>query len=319
MSEEPNTEPENNAQPSGFVYPPKPEQIERRDNALRRSLVSLITYGLLFYFLFIQDVTYIATLLLVLIIHEMGHFLLMKLFNYNNVKIFIVPLLGAFTSGKKQHVSQWQLSFIILGGPVPGIVIGCILFWMNKDLHNETLKMLYETFLFINLLNCLPFYPLDGGRLIETLFFRNSFVARMVFGIISILALIGLFFSNSSPFLLVIPVFIALELYNEFRNNKIREYLKQENIEYHTDYALLPDRNYWLIRDCLLLAFPKKYAGITPGQYQYSAIEPAVMNHVSAVLQTNLRLDMSAVGKIIMFLFYLMLFIGPALVYVLLK
>lgn len=319
MSEDTNTTEQNTGQESTFFYPPKPELIERRDNVLRRSLISLLTYGLLFYFLFVQDIAYIATLLLVLIIHEMGHFLLMKLFNYNNVKIFIVPLLGAFTSGKKQHVSQWQLSLIILGGPVPGIVIGCILFWMNKELNNETLKVLYETFLFINLLNCLPFYPLDGGRLVETMFFKNSFVARMVFGIISIIALLVLFFTSFSPFLLIIPIFIGLELYNEFRNNKIRDYLKQENINYHTDYSELPNKDYWFIRDCLLLAFSKKYNGITPGQYQYSAIEPALMNHVSSILQINLRMDMGAVGKIAVFLFYLMLFIGPAMLYVFLK
>ncbi len=113
-------------------FPPKPVLAERSQNALVRSLISLFIYALLFYFLFDRNVVYIAAILVVIIIHEAGHFLFMKLFNYSNVKIFIVPLLGAFTTGKKQQVSQWQLSLIILAGPIPGIIIGCLLFWFNK-------------------------------------------------------------------------------------------------------------------------------------------------------------------------------------------
>jgi hypothetical protein len=110
-------------QSSALRFPPKPILIEKNQNAITRSLISLLIYALLFYFLFDQNLVYIAAILLVIIVHEMGHFLFMKLFNYSNVKIFIVPLLGAFTTGKKQQVSQLQLCLIILGGPVPGVII----------------------------------------------------------------------------------------------------------------------------------------------------------------------------------------------------
>ena len=103
-----------------MVYPPKPILAEKKENAATRSLISLALYAVLFYFLFDRNISYIAAVLLVIIIHEMGHFAFMKLFNYSNVRIFIIPLLGAFTSGKKQQVSQKQLSLIILGGPVFG-------------------------------------------------------------------------------------------------------------------------------------------------------------------------------------------------------
>jgi stage IV sporulation protein FB len=173
MSEEPNNTFHQESTSSNMLYPPKPVLIEKSKNALSRSLIGLLVYALLFYFIFDQNLAYIAAILLVIIIHEMGHFLFMRLFNYKNVKIFIVPLLGAFTSGKKQQVSQWQLSLIILGGPVPGIFIGTLLYWLNRDWNNETVQMLANTFLVINLLNSLPVYPLDGGRLIETLFLKT--------------------------------------------------------------------------------------------------------------------------------------------------
>lgn len=296
---------------SSGSFPSKPILVEKNQNALRRSLISLFIYGLLFYFLFDQNIAYIAAILLVIIIHEMGHFLMMKLFNYSNVKIFIVPLLGAFTSGKKQYVSQWQLSLIILAGPLPGIIIGSILFWLNIDLHNETLKMLANSFLIINLLNCLPFHPLDGGRLIETLFFRENHLIRLIFGIISIVALFIMFIVLASPFLLVIPVLIGLELFNENKHQKIRDYLRQEKINYYTDYENLTDQNYWLIRDCLLFSFPKKYYGVEAGKYEYSVLEPIIVQHINSVLQVNLKFDMNAFMRIVMLLFYILIMVAP--------
>lgn len=291
-----------------IVYPPKPVLVEENKNALVRSILSLLIYTLLFYFIF-KDLTYIAAILLVIIVHEMGHFLFMKLFNYNNVKIFIVPLLGAFTSGKKQKVSQLQLSIIILAGPVPGIIIGAILYYFNRGLNNETIAMLANSFLYINLLNCLPFYPLDGGRLIETLFFRQNYVIRLVFGIISIVALAVLFLQ--SPIMLIVPVLIGLELFNENKHQKIRDYLKQERINYHLDYNELPDKDYWLIRDCLLFSFPKKYGGIEPGKYTYSMAEPLLVQHVNSVLQVDLIKDLGVIKTVLIVLIYLVVLIGP--------
>lgn len=292
-------------------YPPKPMVIERKDNAIRRSLISLSIYAFLFYFFFNQSIVYIAAILIVIIVHEMGHFLAMKLFDYSNVKIFIVPLLGAFTSGKKQNVSQTHLSIIILAGPVPGIIIGSVLYFINKDLQNETVKMLSNVFLVINLLNCLPFYPLDGGRLIETLFFKQNFAIRIAFGIISIIGLLLLCLLLQSPFMLVVPVFIGIELFNENKLQKIRDYLKQEHINYFTDYPALPDKDYWLIRDCLLFSFPKKYLSVQPGLYQYSVFEPLIIKHITAVLQVNLTYNLTILKQILLLLFYLASFLIP--------
>lgn len=298
----------NSFQNTNTGYPSKPVLVEKNTNAFTRSIISLFVYAILFYFVF-QNIAYIAAILVVILVHESGHFLFMKLFNYSNVKIFIVPLLGAFTTGKKQKVSQWQLSLIILAGPVPGIIIGSVLYLLNQQIQNETIKMLANSFLYINLLNCLPFYPLDGGRLIETLFFKQNHLIRLIFGIISIIALSFLFIQ--SPFMLVVPLLIGIELYNESKHQKIRDFLAQERINYFIDYESLPDKDYWLIRDALIFSFPKKYAGVTPGQYQYSHAEPLLIQHVNSVLQVNMANDLSLVKRLAVLLFYISVFLAP--------
>ncbi len=298
-------------QATSFVYPPKPEIVERNDQSMVRSLLSLFLYGVLFYFIFDQNIAYIAAILVVLLIHESGHFLFMKLFKYNNVRIFIVPLLGAFTSGVKQKVSQLQMSLIILGGPVPGIIIGCVLLYLNQEMKNENLQMLANTFLVINLLNLLPMHPLDGGRMIETLFFRENYIIRMVFGIISMMGLSGLALWQGNLILLIIPFMIGLELFNESKFNKIRAYLSGEKIQYRVEYKDLPDKDYWLIRDCLIFSFPKKYGMLSAGRYEYTVFEPALISHVKAVLQTNLVQDLPGFKKILMLLVYLFALFAP--------
>lgn len=315
-----NTE-QQNSNPEEFrtiSYPPKPVLSERKDNSIVRSLIGLVSFALLFYFIFDQSIVSVASILVVIIIHEMGHFAAMRLFDYSNVKIFIVPLLGAFTSGKKQIISQRQMSIIILAGPIPGIIIGCLLLYFYGG-QNENITNLAYTFLMLNVFNLLPFYPLDGGRLLESMFTRENFTIRLVFGIISIIVLAILFLTGDSFFMLVIPVLIAIELKNEAKNEKIRTYLRQEKIDYYLEYESLSDRSYWLIRDCILFSFGKKYAGIEPGRYEYTIIESALVQHVSAVLKPRFIKDLKLIGYILLALLYIAAFVVPTMLFLSLR
>ncbi len=299
-------------------YPPKPVLVERNSNNLTRSLISLFIYALLFYFLFDRNIAYIAAVLLVLLIHEFGHFFAMKIYNYQNVKLFIIPLLGAMVTGKKQTVSQKQMSIIVLAGPFPGMVMGFVLYYINHFFQNDSIKLLANTFVFINLFNLLPIYPLDGGRFLENLFLKNNFVIRVVFTIISVFGLIILIILSGNFIMLLVPGIMIFELYNEIKNQKIREYLDQEKIGYKTEYVSLADRSYWLIRDCILFSFQKKYAAVKPGFYQYSVMESMLLHHVTTILKADFKDDLSSFQKgAFLFIYFLFLIILPVIAVVL--
>ena len=111
---------------------------------------------------------------------------------------------------------------------------------------------------------------------------------------------------------------MVFELIMEIKNQKIRNYLTTENINYNLNYSDLPDKDYWTIRDCVLLSFGKRYAGIQAGVHQYSVMEGGIINHISTILKTPFLKDVKWLEKIAIILTYLFFMIVIPIIYVLL-
>ena len=86
------------------LYPSKPKLRQKETkNKWSIAFLSLVAFVLSFLILFSDNIQFLIFLVLVLFIHELGHFLFMKLFNYNNVRMMFVPLMGAFVQGAKKY------------------------------------------------------------------------------------------------------------------------------------------------------------------------------------------------------------------------
>jgi hypothetical protein len=109
---------------------------------------------------------------------------------------------------------------------------------------------------------------------------------------------------------------MVFDLIMEVKNQKIREYLDQENISYTIDYDNLPDANYWTIRDCILLSFNKRYASIQAGVHQYSILEGGIIQHVVAILKTPIIQDLKFFGKLGTALVYILFLSLPIIYYI---
>src|SRR4029079_9749352 len=152
---------------SEIAYPPKYQKQDQPGNIWMKSIMSLALYLLLGYYIFHSfDMLLIITGIVVL--HEMGHFLAMKVFRYKDLGIFFIPLLGAYVSGSKREVSEKQSAIILLAGPLPGIIIGTVFYLLyqnDPDLSIAGISFYSVSLMliFLNIINLIPVYPLNGG------------------------------------------------------------------------------------------------------------------------------------------------------------
>ena len=111
-----------------------------------------------------------ALILAAITLHEAGHALAMRLLGYQDVHIFFVPLLGAFTVGRPATATVRDRLAVLLAGPVPGLWLAVVLLTIDLAHTPATvLRLSALALLVLNGLNLLPFTPLDGGRALESL------------------------------------------------------------------------------------------------------------------------------------------------------
>lgn len=138
-----------------------------------------------------------AILLVVVAIHEFGHYLAMRLSGYRNVQMLALPLVGGVTMGHEARPDAARRAWMSLMGPLPGILIGWALlvyalFSGGIVADGAGYGLVLEAalvFLFINYLNVLPVPPLDGAHVVQELLPVGS--ARLSAVFIAVASLAG--------------------------------------------------------------------------------------------------------------------------------
>jgi stage IV sporulation protein FB len=176
-----------------------------------RTAASLLLYILVYYALF-RDLRSILILVFVIIIHEGGHFLAMKKFGYRDLKIFFIPFFGAFVSGKSQQASPVQRAIMILSGPLPGILIGAVIFSLAIIVDSKNLLQPALLFIVLNAINLLPVSPLDGGQFLQVLFPASNKMIQTIVTLILIAVITWLAFRTRNYLLLILDVFLFYRL-----------------------------------------------------------------------------------------------------------
>ncbi|HWT15544.1 MAG TPA: hypothetical protein VN581_07160 [Patescibacteria group bacterium] len=121
-------------------------------------------------------------LLVVIAIHEAGHYGAMRAFGYRNVQMLALPLVGGVTVGHEAHPRATHRAWMSLMGPLPGIVIGWCLLAIALVLRDDG-WMLHAAWVFlaINYLNVLPVPPLDGGHIVQAMLPARWYGLRIAF------------------------------------------------------------------------------------------------------------------------------------------
>jgi Zn-dependent protease len=209
----------------------------------------------------------LAVLVGVLLFHESGHYLGMRLFNYQDVRMFFIPFFGAAVTGRSTSVEGYKEAIVLLAGPLPGIILGMVLgivcmFYDSAILRSATLMLL-----FINGFNLLPLLPLDGGRLMHLIVFSRQRHLEAAFRVITAL-LLGLCAWALDAWLLAgLAVFMLMGTRANYLVSKLAQQLRgplQPGSEINLSDRIPPEQALPLI-ERVRQTFPTLQAGALTG------------------------------------------------------
>lgn len=109
------------------------------------------------------------------LIHELAHYFVSRKRGFTNSRI-VISAFGAVLYGNYELLDNNDELAIALAGPVCSISIFIILtalFWIYPESYNWT-SYAATANLAVGIINLLPCYPLDGGRILVSLINKNS-------------------------------------------------------------------------------------------------------------------------------------------------
>ena len=266
--------------------------------------------------MFDDQLQFILQLVIVLVIHELGHFLMMKRFKYKNVRMLFIPLMGAFVQGKKRNYSEKQNFWVLIAGPFPGILIGLGLIWYaGIDPKNSAwVSELAALFLLLNIINLIPLDPLDGGQMFKLFAKKRKEVFLMIFALISSLTLIGIgaYMSRYSSMGYIVIAFgfmMGMRVRSLQKQHQMHRELKSENVNYATTYKLLTNEDFVKIRAVVLSHTPALAQYVEKVSSDLS--NPIIASQVNSVLETPIKRDASFLLKSMIVIMWIFSFLAP--------
>ena len=208
--------------------------------------LKIFIFFILFYLT--KQIKLYATIMILCVIHELGHVLMGIVLGLKIEKIEIMPM-GLSVSFKlniedfnkkiqKGSVLQLKKIAIAIAGPLTNLIMLLIVLNSNINLKIVSNEILAYANILIMLFNLLPIYPLDGGRIFKELIqiFEGSIKAKIyirkiskaVVIILTMLASIGiLYLKNIAIFFIIIYLWIIVIKENKQYNKIVYELEKE--------------------------------------------------------------------------------------------
>jgi Zn-dependent protease len=167
---------------------------------------SLLLFGLgAGSFMWMSGVWTGLALLIILVLHELGHVLAMRAYGDKTSAFYLVPFMGGVAIGQKPLTSDWRLIIMVLAGPFAGLLTALGALGLFHLTDNDWLVAIAFMAVIINLLNLLPIPFLDGGQVFMALLRRYLAVALIHwFGLALLLATAAGFAWLGSTLMLVV-------------------------------------------------------------------------------------------------------------------
>ena len=126
-------------------------------------LISVFAYS------FIFGWRYAVGFVLLIFVHEMGHYLAAKKRNLNVGVPTFIPFVGAWIQLKEQPMDAETEAFVGIAGPMLGSAGAFVCYLIAIDSGSHLMLALAYAGFVLNLFNLIPVSPLDGGRIVSVI------------------------------------------------------------------------------------------------------------------------------------------------------
>ena len=106
-----------------------------------------------------------AGFIVLLLIHEMGHYIAARQRGLPVGLPTFIPFIGAWVEMKEQPVDAETEAYVAFAGPFVGTIASFVVYLLSRHYGSDMLLAIAYSGLFLNLFNLLPVSPLDGGRI----------------------------------------------------------------------------------------------------------------------------------------------------------
>ncbi len=166
-------------------------------------LVSVAGYTLFFGW------TFALGLVLLVLVHELGHLVLMRSRGYSTGLPVFIPFFGAFVKGHKEGATPYDGALASLAGPFAGALGALAVLGLGEVYDSEFLNALGYFGLFLNLFNLSPIRPLDG--------YEPGSALRLVEWVPLLAVMVLVELRDQSP---ALPILIILGAYRAYKSHR---------------------------------------------------------------------------------------------------
>jgi Zn-dependent protease len=148
-------------------------------------------------------------LVLLLLVHELGHYIAAKRRGLDVGAPTFIPFVGAWINLKQLPHDAETEAYVGLGGPLLGSAGALLCYVIARSYDADWLLAVAYAGFFINLFNLIPLSPFDGGRITAVLSPRIWLLGVPVLG--------ALFLYRPSPMLLLMALLAAPQVWKAIK------------------------------------------------------------------------------------------------------
>ena len=179
-------------------------------------LLSVFAYALIFGW------WYAVGFVVLIFIHEMGHFVAARMRGLDVGAPTFIPFVGAWIEMKTMPHDVETEAYVGIAGPLAGTAGALVCYFLARSYGSDLLLALSYAGFFINLFNLIPLSPFDGGRITAILSPRMWLLGVPI--------LVGLFFWHPSPMLILMAIIAAPQVMKAFKYDPNAP----ENVQYYS-------------------------------------------------------------------------------------